>query len=89
MSRPTLWLVVQHGRDSDYVRNIEAHPHVRVRAGSRAAWRTGTAHVIDDDDPAERVRVLGQSDPWRRLCVDTSKALSTDMLSVRVDLDPL
>jgi deazaflavin-dependent oxidoreductase (nitroreductase family) len=32
----TFWLIVQHGRRSDYVRNIEANPHVRVRTGS--AW---------------------------------------------------
>ena len=42
----TFWLVVQHGRRTDYVRNIEANPHVRVRTGSRAAWRTGMACVL-------------------------------------------
>ena len=46
----TFWLVVQHRRRTDYVRNIEANPHVRVRTGSRAAWRTGLAYVLDDDD---------------------------------------
>jgi hypothetical protein len=33
----TFWLVVQHGRCTDYVRDIEANRHVRVRAGSAAA----------------------------------------------------
>jgi hypothetical protein len=82
------WLVVQHGRRTDCVRNIEANPHARVRSGSRAAWRTGMAYVLDDD-PDERVRILGQDDPWRRLCVGASKAMGTDLLTVRIDLDPL
>jgi hypothetical protein len=83
------WSVVQHGRSTDYVRNIEADPHVRVRTGSRAAWRTGMAYVLDDDDPNKRVRILGESDPWRRLCQGASKAMGTDLLTVRIDLDPL
>jgi len=85
----TLWLVVQHGRRSDYVRNIEANPQVRVHAGSRDAWRTGTAYVLDNDDPNERVRLLGHNDRWRQLCQGASKAMSTDLLTIRIDLDPL
>jgi hypothetical protein len=77
------------GRRTDYVRNIEANPHVRVRAGSRAVWRTGMAYVLDDDDANERVRILGQSDPWRQLCQGASGAMGTDLLTVRIDLDPL
>ena len=84
----TFWLVVQHGRRTDYVRNIEANPHVRVRTGSRAAWRTGMACVLDDD-VNERVRSLGQNDPWRQLCQGASKAMGTNLLTVRIDLDPL
>ena len=83
----TFWLVVQHGRRTDYVRNIEANPHVRVRNGSRAAWRTGIAYLLDDDDPNERVRILGQNNPWRQLCQGASKAIGTDLLTVRIDLD--
>ena len=85
----TFWLVVQHGRRTDYVRNIEANPHVRVRSGSRAAWRTGMAYVLDDDDANERLRILGQSDPWRQLCQGASRAMGTDLLTLRIDLDPL
>jgi deazaflavin-dependent oxidoreductase (nitroreductase family) len=84
----TFWLVVQHGRHADDVRNIEADPHVRVRNGSRAAWRTGMAYVLDDDDPAQRVRILGEGDPWRRLCLGASKAMATNLLTVGIDLDP-
>ena len=73
----TFWFVVQHGGRTDYVRNIEANPHVRVRTGSRAAWRTGMAYVLDDDDDDanKRVRLLEQSDPWRQLCQGASKAM--------------
>jgi F420H(2)-dependent quinone reductase len=37
----TLWLVTRHGRRSDYVRNIEANPRVKVRTW-RTDWRSGT-----------------------------------------------
>jgi hypothetical protein len=84
----TFWLIVQHGRRSDYVRNIEANPHVRVRTGSAWAGETGMAYVLDDD-PIQRVRILGESDPWRRLRLGASKAISTNLLTVRIDLDPL
>jgi deazaflavin-dependent oxidoreductase (nitroreductase family) len=80
------WLVVQHGRRADYVRNIEVNPHVRVRSGSRSAWRSGIAHILDDDDPIERIRILSETNAWRRLCTSASNAMSTDPLTVRIDL---
>jgi deazaflavin-dependent oxidoreductase (nitroreductase family) len=54
----TFWIITQRGRRSDYVRNIEADPRVRVkvRRGSRTEWLAGTAHVVDADDPRERQR---------------------------------
>jgi deazaflavin-dependent oxidoreductase (nitroreductase family) len=85
----TFWIVVQHGRDADYVRNIEADPRVRVKGSlSRTGWRTGTAHVLDDDDPEERVRILSAGNRWRRLCLRASGAVATTPLTVRIDLDP-
>jgi deazaflavin-dependent oxidoreductase (nitroreductase family) len=85
----TFWIIAQHGHSADYVRNIEADPHVRVKGSlSHGGWRTGTAHVLDDDDPAKRVRVLGSGNRWRRLCLKASGAIATDPLTVRVDLDP-
>ena len=34
------------------VRNIEANPRVRVKvSGPNAGWRSGTGHILDDDDP--------------------------------------
>ena len=83
------WIVAQRGHAADYVRNIEVEPRVRVKGSlARTGWRTGTAHVLDDDDPQERIRLLGQGNRWRQLCVQASAAIATDPLTVRIDLDP-
>ncbi len=82
------WLVAQRGRRADWMRNIEANPRVRVKvSGLRTDWRTGTAHILDDDDPRERLQILGRANLARRFCVRTSKAMSTSPLTVRIDLD--
>jgi deazaflavin-dependent oxidoreductase (nitroreductase family) len=84
----TFWLVAQRGRDADWVRNIEANPRVRVKVSeAHAHWRSGTAHILDEDDPRERQRILSQASLARRLCISTSKALNTIPLTIRVDLD--
>jgi deazaflavin-dependent oxidoreductase (nitroreductase family) len=77
----TLWIVSEHGRGSDYVRNIEANPRVRVRIGRR--WRPGTATLLPDDNPRERQRLM--RNPLNSALV---RLLQTQMLTVRVDLDP-
>jgi hypothetical protein len=59
---------------------------VRV-SGPLANWRTGTAHILDGDDPRERQRLIGQGGLTRRLCVPASAAMSTTPLTVRIDLD--
>jgi deazaflavin-dependent oxidoreductase (nitroreductase family) len=76
----TFWIVTEHGRRAAYVRNIEANPRVRVKVGRQ--WRTGTAHVLADDDPHERMRILdrGANDRLVRL-------VGTEHLTIRVDLD--
>jgi deazaflavin-dependent oxidoreductase (nitroreductase family) len=81
----TFWLIAQRGRDSDHVRNIETNPRVRVRV--RSGWRTGTAHILDDDDPRGRRRIHARDNVWRRLCRSASSAMSTSPLTVRIDLD--
>ncbi len=85
----TFGLLSQRGRDADWVRNIEANPRVRVkvRTGPRGVWRGGTAHILDDDDPRERQRILSQGNIARRFCICTSAAVATNLLTVRVDLD--
>jgi deazaflavin-dependent oxidoreductase (nitroreductase family) len=77
----TLWIVTEHGRRAGYVRNIEANPRVRVRIGRR--WRGGTAHVLAGDDWRERQRRMPN-----RLNSAMVRAMGTEHLTVRVDLDP-
>lgn len=74
------WIVAEHGRKADYVRNIQADPHVRIRVGG--GWRDGEAHVLPDDDPVERQRQLG-----RRLNSSMVRFVGTDLLTIRVDLE--
>lgn len=76
----TFWIVAEHGRRAAYVRNIGADPHVRVRV--RGRWRSGTAHVMPEDDPRERQRKLSHR-PSRRLNAAAVRALGTELLSVR------
>jgi hypothetical protein len=75
---------------SDWVRNIAANPRVRVkfRSGSGIGRRAGTAHILGDDDPRERQRLLAQANLARRWCVRASAAMDTSPLTVRIDLDP-
>lgn len=73
------WLVAEHGRRAQYVRNIEADPRVRVRL--RGRWHTGTAHPLPDDDARARLASLP------RLNSAVVRAAGTELLTVRVDLD--
>jgi deazaflavin-dependent oxidoreductase (nitroreductase family) len=78
----TLWIVAEQGHRASYVRNLEADPRVRVKIGRR--WRTGTATVLPDDDPRARLDRIG-----RRLNGFMVRATGTDLLTIRIDLDPL
>ena len=74
------WVVTEHGWAADYVRNIQKDPRVRVKVGPR--WYTGTAHLLPEDDPRERLR-------WLRRPVNDSllRMVGTEQLTVRIDLD--
>jgi deazaflavin-dependent oxidoreductase (nitroreductase family) len=74
------WIVTEHGYGADYVRNIQHDPRVRVNVGGR--WREGTARILPDDDPYQRLRWLGRpvNDSLLRL-------VGTQQLTIRVDLD--
>jgi deazaflavin-dependent oxidoreductase (nitroreductase family) len=76
------WIVTEHGRRAAYVKNIEADPRVRVKVGRR--WHSGTAHILEEDDPLERMRKLGRpaNDSMVRL-------MGTEHLTIRIDLDDL
>jgi len=73
------WMVSEHGDHSDYVHNIKADPAVRMRIDGQ--WRKGIAHLLPDDDPRLRLRSLP------RLNSAGVRAMGTDLLTIRVDLD--
>jgi deazaflavin-dependent oxidoreductase (nitroreductase family) len=76
----TFWIVAEHGAKAGYVRNIAANPRVRVFVNGR--WRTGTGQALPGDDPRERQRSLpGFNARIVRL-------MGTDLMTVRIDLDP-
>lgn len=67
----TFWLVSEFGERSQYVRNIQADPRVRVRIGGR--WHNGTAHLLPTTTrspacaPSPRPTALPYG-PWERGC---------------------
>ncbi|WP_062990709.1 nitroreductase/quinone reductase family protein [Nocardia anaemiae] len=73
------WLVSEFGDKSQYIRNIKADNHVRVRL--RGHWHTGTAQLLPDDDPRARLRSLPKANSAG------VRLLGTDLLTVRIDLD--
>lgn len=77
----TFWIVAEHGHQAGYVRNIVADPHVRLKIGRR--WRLGVAEILDDDDPRARLRTIG-----KLINAAMVRAMGTDLLTVRVDLEP-
>lgn len=75
------WIVTEHGRQADYVKNIEANPRVRVKVGRE--WREGTAHLMPDDEVLARMKEL------HRPANDTMVRLAgSELMTVRIDLDP-
>jgi deazaflavin-dependent oxidoreductase (nitroreductase family) len=72
-------LVAEHGEHSHYVMNIKSDPRARVRTGGN--WRTGTAHLLPDDDPVARLNQL----PGVNSAL--VKLMGSELLTVRVDLD--
>ncbi|HTW11988.1 MAG TPA: nitroreductase/quinone reductase family protein [Solirubrobacteraceae bacterium] len=86
----TFWIVAEHGYRAAYVRNLQADPRVRValRRGRQTAWRSGIARVVPDDDPRERQRRLAATSLNRRLNAFVVRAMGTELVTVRVDLEP-
>ncbi|WP_338693235.1 nitroreductase/quinone reductase family protein [Streptomyces sp. Q6] len=72
------WLVSEFGLKSQYVRNIQADPEVRVRI--RGRWHHGTAHLLPDDDARARLTSLPR---YNSAAV---RVLGTELLTLRVDL---
>ncbi|RVU22268.1 nitroreductase family deazaflavin-dependent oxidoreductase [Streptomyces antnestii] len=72
------WWVSEYGEKSQYVRNIQADPTVRVRI--KGVWHTGTAHLLPDDDARARLASLP------RYNSAVVRALGTNLLTLRADL---
>jgi deazaflavin-dependent oxidoreductase (nitroreductase family) len=79
------WIVAEHGRRASYVRNIKANPRVRLRVGRR--WHDGTARLVPEDDPRERLRFINSIHPIARLNTATVRVLQTDLTTIRIDLN--
>jgi deazaflavin-dependent oxidoreductase (nitroreductase family) len=87
----TFWIVAEHGLRAGYVRNIQRNPRVRikVRDGAiRSRWRTGTAHLLPEDDTRRRQKAITRGKPGRALNAFVVRTLGTSLLTVRIDLDP-
>ncbi|MGI8707004.1 MAG: nitroreductase/quinone reductase family protein [Actinomycetota bacterium] len=76
----TFWIVAEHGHHAGYIKNIKANPRVRIRVGGR--WRDGSAQILANDDARQRQRQL------RPVNAAFVRFMGTDLLSVRIDLDP-
>ena len=74
----SFWFVSEFGEKSQYVKNIKANPAVRVRL--QGTWHRGTAHLMPDDDPRERLRSLPQFNSFG------VRTFGTNLLTIRVDL---
>jgi len=72
------WFVSEFGDKSQYVKNIQVNPAVRVRLDGR--WHTGTAHLVPGDDPQVRLRSLPQLNSFG------VRTFGTNLLTIRVDL---
>jgi len=71
------WFVSEFGDKSQYVKNIKADPRVRVRL--KGKWHSGTAHLVPDDDPHERLRSLPKFNSFG------VRTFGTNLLTIRVD----
>jgi deazaflavin-dependent oxidoreductase (nitroreductase family) len=80
------WLVAEHGTRCAYVRNLMAHPAVRVKLKRR--WLRGTASVLPDDEPFARRRAIDRHNGMvGRVDGVFFRAAASTPVTVRVDLD--
>jgi deazaflavin-dependent oxidoreductase (nitroreductase family) len=70
----SFWIVSEQGHHANYVRNIEANRHVRIR--HKRKWVDGKAHILRNEDP--RKHTHGVNGLMVRL-------VGTELLVIRVD----
>lgn len=75
------WIAAHHGRKAAYVKNLAANPRVRVKV--EGSWRAGTATIMPNEDALARLRAIAPRN------AAAAKLLGTDLLAIRVDLDPI
>jgi deazaflavin-dependent oxidoreductase (nitroreductase family) len=68
------WVVSEHGRHSQYVKNIKGDPHVRVR--HRGKWHDGVAHLLPHENARSHTKGLNG------LLV---RLVGTELLAIRID----
>jgi deazaflavin-dependent oxidoreductase (nitroreductase family) len=85
----TFWLISAHGSHAHYVHNIRADPRVRigVQTDRTLHWRTGTAHVMTQDDARARQRELSRGRLAYRLDALIVRSLATELTTVRIEMD--
>lgn len=85
----TFYVISEHGLKSNYVRNLQQDPRVRVRLriGLHYRWVTGIATVLTDDDALARQRSIIRWHPLRALNAVNVRTLGADLVTVRIDLD--
>ncbi len=81
----TLWLIAQHGEHAGWVRNFLEAPNVRVRLGRH--WLKGTAALVPEDDVKARIRTFAGDPIGRAVTAASFRALESQPVSVRIDLD--
>lgn len=81
--------VAEHGKKAGYVQNITQNPSVRVklRDGLTSRLHTGTAYLLDDDNPRTRQRRLAEQVRGSASNAAAVRFFGTDLLTICVDLD--
>jgi deazaflavin-dependent oxidoreductase (nitroreductase family) len=84
----SFWIIAEHGTRAGWVRNIQNDPRVRVRlrAGLRYRWVSGTATIRPDEDPLARQRRIIAWHPLRALNAINVRVFGADLLTVHVQL---
>ena len=78
------WIVTEHGHRAADVRNIKAHPRVRVNADGHS--RAGVAQIVDDDTQERLAKIIADN-PRARPNAQIVEKTGTELLVIRIDLE--